>query len=285
RGRGADLRPGRGAARGARAAGRRARGPAPAVQPLPGPAGGRGPARRAARPPARHRRARARPARPHDRGRGRARARGGGAVRGAAGGRPRPADRHAQGRLHLPDRARGRGGRVRRLFARELRRLAPYGAGGPALGLALLLFEVTASAQHLPDGSLPTQLALGVSALLGVALVAPDTSSGAAAFLARQPLGPGRLLGTRLLAASCWLAVGSLAIAATWALLGLPSVDTGVVPYVPLGFGLGALASTVAHRTLPALLLTPALLVAAVIVAFALPVVGLAILPAGPKTV
>src|SRR5690606_12148078 len=55
--------------------------------------------------------------------------------------------------------------------------------------------------------------------------------------------------------------------------------------YLPLGLGLGALASSVVHRTLPALLLTPALLIAAVIGAALLPIVGLAIFPAGPKTV
>lgn len=174
---------------------------------------------------------------------------------------------------------------MKHLFLRELRRLAPYGAGGPALGLALLLYQVFASAPYLPHRSLPVQVALGVSALLGVALVAPDTSSGATAFLARQPLAPSRLLGLRLLAASCWLAAGTLAIAATWWLLGVPPADPDFMAYVPLGFGLGALASSVVHRTLPALLLTPALLVAAVIVAAVLPVVGLAIFPAGPKTV
>lgn len=150
------------------------------------------------------------------------------------------------------------------LFLRELRRLLPYGLIGPLLALALVVVVGTRS----------STLILGlIPALLGITAVAPDTSSGATAFLARMPIGQTRVLAIKVLAALCWLAFGGLIAALAMHGIGRGFRDGAglVLAFQVFAFGSGLLASVATYRTMPAILLTPALAVVISIVTLALP--------------
>jgi len=165
------------------------------------------------------------------------------------------------------------------LLLRELRRLAPFGAGG-----ALLAGALGASAALEPStGAAAAFWLVALVALplvLGVALVAPDTASGATAFLARLPVTPGRTFAAKLAAGVAWL-LPTAGLA--WALRGAvgPVADSGAMPFLlPVAFGAGAVASVAAHRVAGALAAAPVVLVAVVGLAVVAPLLALQI--AGP---
>lgn len=135
---------------------------------------------------------------------------------------------------------------MRALLLRDLRRLAPYGLAAAPLALALPPVDVTGLLVHV-----------ALAAVLGVAAVAPDTAAGGTAFLLRLPARPVGVAATKLLAAALWL------LPALAAALARDARDLGVgLPCLSAaGFGAGALASVVAHRVMPAVLLAPLLLV------------------------
>lgn len=135
---------------------------------------------------------------------------------------------------------------MKALLLRDLRRLAPYGLGAAPLALALPPVDVTGLLVHV-----------ALAAVIGVAAVAPDTAAGGTAFLLRLPARPVGVAATKLLAAALWL------LPALAAALARDARDLGVgLPCLSAaGFGAGALASVVAHRVMPAVLLAPLLLV------------------------
>src|SRR5262249_2751571 len=154
-----------------------------------------------------------------------------------------------------------------------------YGVGGVGLlFLAAPLWVLSGEARDIPTliflvGALVTP------AVLGVATVAPDTSSGGTSFLARLPIGPRRVLPAKLLAplasllgAICWLRVVHVAPGvALGPIVRAGSFGDGVadevrqsmmrtaLPAQWCGLGVGCLASVIAHKTMPAVLLAPTL--------------------------
>ncbi|MBI3725544.1 hypothetical protein HY251_16565 [bacterium] len=162
------------------------------------------------------------------------------------------------------------------IFRRELRRLMPYGLGGPLLVLAAgALMEGT---QGLTAGWLVSFVL--VPCLLGVATVAPDTGAGATAFLARLPLDPRRTFAVKLAAALVWLLptmlLASLLLtdetagsALTW------RVELRETPVALLCFGAGVLGSVIADKVMPAVLMAPLVGLGALVGALAPPVVVL----------
>ena len=148
------------------------------------------------------------------------------------------------------------------LLRRELRRLAPLalglGAGVPLglLVLALLGEVLGRDGAPAPWAALLTPPAGAVLAalVLGVATVAPDSSSGALRFYERLPLSRSRLLGAKLAAGSAWLA----GLSAAWLLLFRDDASSGWSLLLP-GFACGALASVIVRQVTPALLLAPLL--------------------------
>ncbi|MCO5171230.1 MAG: PQQ-like beta-propeller repeat protein [Planctomycetes bacterium] len=136
---------------------------------------------------------------------------------------------------------------MKALLLRELRRLAPYGLGAALLALAL---------PPTDDAGLVLHAAL--AAVLGVAAVAPDTAAGGTAFLLRLPARPVQVAAVKLLVAALWVLPALVA-----ALARDPrGVGVGIPCLFAAGLGAGALASVVAHRVMPAVLLAPMLLAA-----------------------
>lgn len=156
------------------------------------------------------------------------------------------------------------------LLLRELRRLAPYGLGSAALILAAFPASWAGGARA---EALACAALLG-PAVLGVATVAPDSSSGGGAFLARLPLAPWRVLLAKLGAALTWTGALHLIARAVVGSLWEPDLD-GAGTALTLGqlcaFGVGCLASMVAPRVMPAILLAPSLAVVSLLVLLGLP--------------
>jgi hypothetical protein len=150
---------------------------------------------------------------------------------------------------------------VKTLYLRDLRRLLPYGLGLPA---AAALGALTFALLDAPDEYVARVLLLGAlvtQALLAVAAVAPDRESGATAFLARLPLSNTRALLTKVLAAETFAVPTGLALYLVAASSGMTAsmafVERDLACGAVFAFGLGLLSSVAAHRSLPALLVTP----------------------------
>jgi hypothetical protein len=138
---------------------------------------------------------------------------------------------------------------MRAIFLRELRRLAPYGAGTLLLAFVFAFVAVMFDDLGLNlHGTLAWARLLGV-ALLGVATVAPDTSSGAIAFLARMPVARGRVLAAKLGAAAVWALV--VAVVPELAFEGRLD-EVQIASMLAFAFAAGCLASTMMARTLQA---------------------------------
>lgn len=161
---------------------------------------------------------------------------------------------------------------MKALFLRDVRRLAALAA---ALLAAVLIFAWAMIGRRTGWTRLDAlEAGLAVAAcLLGVATVAPDTDSGAIAFLARLPIRESRALAAKVAAALLMLAL--LVAAATTIIMTVP---TGTIPgrfgelleVVAVAFAAGLLASVAVRRALPAVVVAPAL-VAVAIWAFGLP--------------
>jgi hypothetical protein len=181
---------------------------------------------------------------------------------------------------------------VKTLYTRELRRLAPF-----ALGITAVVLGYASLAPALADAGpvwadFARTASLGIlllPAVLGVATVAPDTSSGGLAFLARLPLSPARALLVKAGAAITWWLPTILLVAL--AVMGALFVPTGMTPlgeapgflwlvtnmtlYATFAFGAGLLASVVAARSLPAVLVTPSLAITGLLLGSGVPYVAL----------
>lgn len=170
------------------------------------------------------------------------------------------------------------------LLLRELRRLAPYGLGAAGLILSsLFLFGGDAPS----DWAIPLFLLgsfLG-PAVLGVASVAPDSSSGGAAFLVRLPLSPAQVLRRKLVAAMAWTLLVSGATLTVFALT--PELQRGaglerladLLRAQVLALGIGCAASVLTPRVLPAVLLAPSLGLVCLLVLLGVPLVAWRIPP------
>jgi hypothetical protein len=154
---------------------------------------------------------------------------------------------------------------VSAVFLRELRRLAPYGLGLTALAVQLIFWARARSF----SADLSALSILAIPCFLGAASIAPDTSSGATAFLARLPIAGSRVLPVKVAAAALWTALG---IALTVPLMTDHEQPWVLVQIAFFTFAAGVFASVLVSKTLPALLLAPllapgiALLGAAVVV-------------------
>ena len=170
------------------------------------------------------------------------------------------------------------------LLLRELRRLAPYGLGAAGLILSsLFLFGGDAPS----DWAIPLFLLgsfLG-PAVLGVASVAPDSSSGGAAFLVRLPLSPAQVLRRKLVAALAWTLLVSGATLTVFALTPELQRGAGLERLVDLlraqvlALGIGCAASVLTPRVLPAVLLAPSLGLVCLLVLLGVPLVAWRIPP------
>ncbi len=149
---------------------------------------------------------------------------------------------------------------MRALFFREVRRLAPV-AGAVLLGifLVLALAHLNRHEGRIPPESIVMFGSVLGALLLGVATIAPDTDSGAIAFLARLPIPPARALAAKLAAALLWVA--AIVLIASVSRTGVPAalwherLDLGGALAVALGSGV--LASVMSRRTLAAAVLAP----------------------------
>lgn len=146
------------------------------------------------------------------------------------------------------------------LFARELRRQAPFALGPAALlavGALLQAYVVPADA-GVPDVLRPEAALFFASLLLGVASVAPDRGNGTHDFLRRLPLSLPKAFALRVGAGLLWLGVVLALAGLCWAL----RADQGLQlsPLFLLGwvvaYPCGALASTSTDRPLTALVLS-----------------------------
>jgi hypothetical protein len=107
--------------------------------------------------------------------------------------------------------------------------------------------------------------------MLGVATVVPDTSSGGIAFLARLPLGHARALATKVgvaaaLATVVFLLQLGLALLATPSSFRREFPPEGAAAVAAFAFAAGVLASVVAQKTMPAVLVAPMILVGTLVV-------------------
>jgi hypothetical protein len=170
---------------------------------------------------------------------------------------------------------------VSALLQRELRRLAPYGLGTAGLILSCIPLERLGR----DDLAWPSFLlwALVGPAILGVATVAPDSSSGGAAFLVRLPLSPGRVLLGKHLAALSWFAVvlGATLASFCWLVPARerPTIGSFLFGLQASALGIGCLASAISPRVLPAVLLAPNLGLACLLVLLGGPMVAWAVPP------
>lgn len=171
------------------------------------------------------------------------------------------------------------------LFARELRRLAPYGLGAAGLlGVALVSFT-RPEAQDLAFLTFLAGALLGPG-VVGVASVAPDSSSGGAAFLVRLPIPAPVVLRHKLAASAVWtLAIGA-AVIAVYALtprlhdgLSGPENLLGLLGAQLLSLGIGCAASVLTPRVLPAVLLAPSVGIMCLLVLLGVPLVAWRIPP------
>lgn len=172
------------------------------------------------------------------------------------------------------------------LFARELRRLAPYGLGASGLVLtALMLFARPEGSSDLAFLTFLGGALLG-PAILGVASVAPDSSSGGAAFLVRLPISAGAVLRHKLTAAAAWTLAIGVAVTVVYALTprlhdGPAGAEAlvGLLSAQVLTLGIGCAASVLTPRVLPAILLAPSLGLTCLLVLVGVPLVAWRIPP------
>jgi hypothetical protein len=150
---------------------------------------------------------------------------------------------------------------VNLLFRRELRRLAPYGLG-LLVGYLVLGNWILLSQTHSSASEGVFLLLLAIPALLGIATVAPDTSSGGTAFLARLPLSTTRVFLIKVAAASAWLVVSAGLSTFHWLVASgeRPGADWLAVVLgggLALAFTSALVASVVARTTLHAVMAAP----------------------------
>jgi hypothetical protein len=141
---------------------------------------------------------------------------------------------------------------MKTVFLRDLRRLAPYALALYGLIAIFGLIAANIDGMRWKDSvAIASILAAG---FLAVATVAPDTDSGAVAFLARLPLAPWRIATAKLAAAAVWtLSCLSMAYVAQE---GSSSGQRDVFEIGAFAFACGGLASAAANRTLPAAIMT-----------------------------
>jgi hypothetical protein len=191
---------------------------------------------------------------------------------------------------------------VSTLLRRELKRLAPYALGLVALAIVAAL-TLHLKAAKSADGTLTIFSAsrvelwritlvfvcILVPGVLAVGTVAPDTATGGTAFLARLPLSGGRVLSTKILAATILALVsGGLAFLA-FGLVGPPMEADQRTAWVALtatalaGFSgaVALLASVVAPKTMHAILAAPAIGIGLIVAGVSFPVLAFEIVYRG----
>jgi hypothetical protein len=146
---------------------------------------------------------------------------------------------------------------MKALFLRDLRRLAPV-AGAVQLGIFLMILIGRLRDEQIDAASVAAAGSALGALLLGVATVAPDTDSGAVAFLARLPISPSRALAAKVAAATFWVgAIAAISTASTGMPDGLWHDHFKLGQALAVALASGVLASVASPRTLPAMVLAP----------------------------